>query len=86
MTGFQPCNDAGLQPARLRVPMVDEAAACTRVWHHDLGCTQTACGGWTELLGPIGQTTRDLPPVPDFLEPFTRDAPGMQGAHQPSHA
>ncbi|CAL8466554.1 g6090 [Coccomyxa elongata] len=73
------CTTEGLQPVRLRVPMVHEAAVWKTAWHHHFACIQTASGGWTEMLGAVGQTPRELPPVPDFLELYSGDTPGMQG-------
>ncbi|BDA41161.1 probable apoptotic protease-activating factor 1 at N-terminal half [Coccomyxa sp. Obi] len=77
------CTTEGLQPIRPRVPTFLEAATHKSARHHQFARTQTGCDAWAEMLGPEGRTKIELPPVPDFLEPFTRDAPGMQGWEAP---
>lgn len=78
------CVCAGLHPSRLQVPACLENASSRGQWtqHTALDQIQSSNGGWIETLGPNGAISRMAPPVPDFMGPFRKEAPSVQGGHR----
>ena len=78
------CVCAGLHPSRLQVPACLDSASSGGRWtqHTALNQIQSSNGGWIETLEPNGAVSRMAPPVPDFLGPFRKEAPSVQGGHR----